>query len=229
MAIFKRLAQDADIVVENYRPDVEAPARHRLREPAADQPAADLRQHLRLRPERAVSRPARRGPDRPGHGRADVDHRHPGAGAGAGRHPDRRSLLGHPARAGHPGGAASSARRTGRGEVGAHLAARGACSPCSTSRPRAGSMSGRSRRRPATTTRPASRPASSRPRTATSTSRRRGDELYERFCRAIERPDLRTDPRFATAKARSTNRDAPDGRSDAGHPAEGQRGTGSRS
>src|SRR6267142_3232866 len=34
-----------------------------------------------------------------------------------------------------------------------------------------------------------------------------GDELYERFCRAIERPDLRSDPRFATAKARSTNRD----------------------
>ena len=34
-----------------------------------------------------------------------------------------------------------------------------------------------------------------------------GDEIYERFCRAIERPDLRTDPRFAAAKARSTNRD----------------------
>jgi len=34
-----------------------------------------------------------------------------------------------------------------------------------------------------------------------------GDEIYERLCRAIERPDLRTDARFATAKARSTNRD----------------------
>jgi formyl-CoA transferase len=34
-----------------------------------------------------------------------------------------------------------------------------------------------------------------------------GDELYERLCRAIERPDLRTDPRFATARARSVNRD----------------------
>jgi formyl-CoA transferase len=34
-----------------------------------------------------------------------------------------------------------------------------------------------------------------------------GDEIYERFCRAIERPDLRTDARFATSKARSTNRD----------------------
>jgi crotonobetainyl-CoA:carnitine CoA-transferase CaiB-like acyl-CoA transferase len=35
-----------------------------------------------------------------------------------------------------------------------------------------------------------------------------GDEIYERFCRAIERPDLRTDPRFATPRARSANRDA---------------------
>jgi crotonobetainyl-CoA:carnitine CoA-transferase CaiB-like acyl-CoA transferase len=35
-----------------------------------------------------------------------------------------------------------------------------------------------------------------------------GDELYERLCRAIERPDLRADPRFATSKARSANRDA---------------------
>src|SRR5205814_3366366 len=34
-----------------------------------------------------------------------------------------------------------------------------------------------------------------------------GDDIYSRLCRAIERPDLLTDPRFATAKARSTNRD----------------------
>jgi crotonobetainyl-CoA:carnitine CoA-transferase CaiB-like acyl-CoA transferase len=34
-----------------------------------------------------------------------------------------------------------------------------------------------------------------------------GEDIYARFCRAIERPDLKTDPRFATARARSTNRD----------------------
>jgi crotonobetainyl-CoA:carnitine CoA-transferase CaiB-like acyl-CoA transferase len=34
-----------------------------------------------------------------------------------------------------------------------------------------------------------------------------GDDLYRRFCRAIEREDLITDPRFATSRARSTNRD----------------------
>jgi crotonobetainyl-CoA:carnitine CoA-transferase CaiB-like acyl-CoA transferase len=35
-----------------------------------------------------------------------------------------------------------------------------------------------------------------------------GDDIYERFCRAIERPDLLTDARFATSRARSSNRDA---------------------
>ena len=34
-----------------------------------------------------------------------------------------------------------------------------------------------------------------------------GDDLYRRFCRAVEREDLITDPRFATSRARSTNRD----------------------
>jgi crotonobetainyl-CoA:carnitine CoA-transferase CaiB-like acyl-CoA transferase len=34
-----------------------------------------------------------------------------------------------------------------------------------------------------------------------------GDDLYQRFCKAIDRPDLITDPRFATSKARSDNRD----------------------
>lgn len=33
-----------------------------------------------------------------------------------------------------------------------------------------------------------------------------GNDLYTRFCRAIEREDLLTDPRFATSKARSDNR-----------------------
>src|SRR3989442_10002117 len=34
-----------------------------------------------------------------------------------------------------------------------------------------------------------------------------GDDIYGRFCRAIERTDLLTDPRFSTSRARSTNRD----------------------
>src|ERR687892_363055 len=34
-----------------------------------------------------------------------------------------------------------------------------------------------------------------------------GDDIYDRFCRAIGRPDLLSDPRFATSRARSKNRD----------------------
>jgi crotonobetainyl-CoA:carnitine CoA-transferase CaiB-like acyl-CoA transferase len=34
-----------------------------------------------------------------------------------------------------------------------------------------------------------------------------GDDIYQRLCRAIERPDLLSDPRFSTSKARSANRD----------------------
>jgi formyl-CoA transferase len=34
-----------------------------------------------------------------------------------------------------------------------------------------------------------------------------GDDLYKRFCHAIQRSDLLTDPRFATSRARSDNRD----------------------
>ena len=34
-----------------------------------------------------------------------------------------------------------------------------------------------------------------------------GEDLYDRFCKAIERPDLLTDERFSTSKARSKNRD----------------------
>jgi crotonobetainyl-CoA:carnitine CoA-transferase CaiB-like acyl-CoA transferase len=34
-----------------------------------------------------------------------------------------------------------------------------------------------------------------------------GDDIYKRFCHAVEREDLLTDPRFSTSKARSQNRD----------------------
>jgi formyl-CoA transferase len=38
-----------------------------------------------------------------------------------------------------------------------------------------------------------------------------GDDIYKRLCDALERPDLLTDPRFATSKARQTNRDTLNG------------------
>ena len=56
-------------------PRREGPPRHRLRGAARRSTSASSRQHLRLRPGRALSRPAGLRPDRAGHGRADVDHR----------------------------------------------------------------------------------------------------------------------------------------------------------
>ena len=38
-----------------------------------------------------------------------------------------------------------------------------------------------------------------------------GDDLYNRFCKAIERPDLLTDERFASSRARQKNRDTLNG------------------
>ena len=80
-------------------PRRQGPARHRLRDAVGGQPAAGLRQHLRLRRRRPVPPAPGLRPDRAGHGRADVDHRHSRAGAGARRHPDRRPVRRHLLRA----------------------------------------------------------------------------------------------------------------------------------
>ena len=103
--ILRRMVAEADVLVENYRPDV----KHRLRidyeSLGGGEPAADLCQHLRLRPERALSRPAGLRPDRPGHGRAHVHHRPARPGAGARRRPHRRSDRRALHRHRHPAGA----------------------------------------------------------------------------------------------------------------------------
>ena len=112
-------------LVENFRPDV----KHRLgidyETAGAHQPAPGLRQHLRLRPGRAVRDAAGRRSDRAGHGRTDVDHRAARSGARARRHRDRRLERGHVLRPRYSDRAAR-ARGVGAGAVGADLAARGA-------------------------------------------------------------------------------------------------------
>ena len=152
-----------------FPPRREGPARHRLRGAAQGQQAHRPRQHLRLRPGRALSRPAGLRPDRAGHGRADVDHRTAGAGPGARRHSGRRSHRRPVLRARHPDRAAR-ARSFRRRASGSRPRCCRRRSSCSTSRPRAGCRRTRWPSRPATIIRPASRPACSRPATATSTS-----------------------------------------------------------
>ena len=59
----------------------EVPPRHRLREPEEGEPAHHPGLDLGLRPGRALCRARGLRPDRPGHGRPDVGHRHAGQAA----------------------------------------------------------------------------------------------------------------------------------------------------
>ena len=125
LAAFLRMVKQADVVVENFRPDV----KERL---GIDYAA--LRAINKRIVYGSISGFGQSGPyrDRPGfdqiaqgHGRADVDHRSARPGSGARRHSGRRSHRGSVLRARHHGGAAR-ARAVGRGTMGQHLAPPGA-------------------------------------------------------------------------------------------------------
>ena len=136
LEVFMKLAEKADVVVENFKSTV----KHRL--------GVDYEAVKKVNPrivygsisgfgqDGPYEGRAGRRPDRPGHGRPDVDHRIAGAGADPRRHRDQRHLGRHPAgQRHHPGAARARAHR--RGAMGAHLAAWKRRSSCSTSRPRA--------------------------------------------------------------------------------------------
>ena len=76
IATLKRLIAGADVVVENFRPDVKFRLGIDYETLAADNPAPGVRQHLRLRPDGPARVPSGVRPDRAGHGRADVRHGH---------------------------------------------------------------------------------------------------------------------------------------------------------
>ena len=116
VAVLRRLVERADVVVENYRPDVKTPARHRLRDAERHQSAAHLREHLGLRTGRTLPRSSRRRPDRARHVRADVGDRRARPRTDAGRHRARRPVGRRVCRHGHPGRAATSASAPGRGQ-----------------------------------------------------------------------------------------------------------------
>ena len=201
VAVLKKMVKKADVVVENFRPDVKQPARHRLRGPAQDQPAHRLRQHLGLRPGRPLREPARLRPDRAGHGRADVDHRPAGAGPGAGRHPGRRPHRRPLLRAIGILVALLERDKSGKGQYVEPRCCRRRSS-CSISRPRATGEGRGRRRRPATIIRPASRPACSRPRDGHINIAAAGQKIWERICEALGVPEMVERPEYANGAAR---------------------------
>ena len=108
LAVFKQMVAKADVVVENYRPDVKDRLGINYDALAAINPRHRAGLDQRLRPDRALCEAAGVRPDRPGDGRADERDRPARPGPGAGRHPrrrpDRRALHRHR----HPGGAAGA-------------------------------------------------------------------------------------------------------------------------
>ena len=114
VAILKQLVAEADVLVENFRPDVKFRLGIDYESLKRGQSAPGLCQHLGLRPGRPLSRAPGLRPDRPGHGRADVHHRTAGPGPGARRHSHRRSHRRHLRRHGHSDRACWSARNRAR-------------------------------------------------------------------------------------------------------------------
>ena len=125
LAAFKRMVKKADVVVENFRPDVKKRLGIDYKDLEKINPKIILGSISGFGQDGPYADAAGLRPDRAGHGRADVDHRAAGAGAGARRHPDRRPLRRPVLRARHPGGAAR-AREVEEGPARRDLAAAGA-------------------------------------------------------------------------------------------------------
>ena len=201
--VLERLVKTADVVVENYRPDV----KHRLgidyeslskmnpRQSSSPASPASVR--------RAVPRPPRLRPDRAGHERAMSVTGLPGQG------PVRTGAAIADLAADHVRGARRQGRRferetSGKGQwVQSSLLQAGL--RCSTS-PGGTLLEGREcRRRWATIIRPACRPRPTRRRTAISTSPLRA-KTWASLCKALERDDMLQSSEFKGAQKRAENR-----------------------
>ena len=205
--VMKRLVKQADVVVENYRPDVKFRLGVDYESLKAINPAHRLCEHLRLWAGRSVSRPAGLRPDRAGHGRPDVHHGRAWPRADARRHSGRRPYRRHLRRHGHPYCAAGTGA-VRRRPMGQKLPCSALRFPCWISRRRAGRSPRRCRARPATTIRPRSLPGCSPQSDGYINIAAAGDDIYRRLCKALNAEHLATDPLFATGRARSENRDA---------------------
>ena len=205
---FRRLAAKADVVVENFRPDVKT----RL--------GIDYAALSKLNPRLVYASisgfgqdgpyreaPGRR-PDRPGHGRADVDHRRARAAgrcASASRSPTCR-----PASSARSGILVALLEReqSGKGQEVATSLLQAQIFMLDFQAARWLNDGRGAAARPATTIRPASRPASSRRATATSTSPPPAARCGSGSARRSAPPALLDNPSYATAAARLQNRDA---------------------
>ena len=91
LAAFKRMVKKADVVVENFRPDVKNRLGIDYETLAKINPRLVYASISGFGQDGPLSRPAGLRSDRAGHGRADVGHRPARARAGARRHSGRRS------------------------------------------------------------------------------------------------------------------------------------------
>ena len=191
IAVLKRLAEKADVLLENFRPDVKTRLGIDYEVLSKVNPRLVYASISGFGQTGPYATPPRLRPDRAGHGRAHVGDGTAGPGPGARGHPHRgplrRHLRGLRRDRGPP-----RARGLRQGPVAAHLA------------PRVDDLhdgfpdlalersTTRSRGRRATTTPRASRPASTRRRTATSTSRcsaaRSGSASARRWARRSGSP-----------------------------------------
>ena len=119
-----RLAEQADVVVENMRPGVTKRLGVDYRSRQETQSAHRLWQHFRLRPVRPLYVAALDRPDRAGHERHHVGDGHSRPGSGPRRRRRHRHHGGRVPRAGHSDRAARP-RGLGPGPLGADLADRG--------------------------------------------------------------------------------------------------------
>ena len=205
VAVLKKMAADADVLIENYRPDVKRRLGFDYETLRAINPRLVYVSLSGFGQDGPLRQPAGLRPDRAGHGRPDVGHRPcPARDLCASASPS-------------PICQAATTRRWARSSLcwsGTYRARASGCRPrccrrrsrCSTSRPRAGRWQARCRARPATIIRPASRPACSRPGRAHQHRRVGPAHLRRACCKALGAESCSRIPDFATGEKRSENR-----------------------
>ena len=207
LAAFKRMVKKADVVVENFRPDVKKRLGIDYKAMSQDQSQARLCQHFRLRPGRSLCRSSGLRPDRPRHGRPDVDHRAAGAGSGPRRHSDRRSQRRLVRGAGHSRRACSNARNRKKASTSTTslLQAQIFMLDFQASRYL---VSGEVAKQ-AGNNHPTSIPTGVfKTKDGHINIATTGERIWQRFCEAAEAPQLLKNPDYETAELRSKNRDA---------------------